>query len=63
MTKDELAAMRELDELAEKAGGLVSPLFVGNTHYNYRKIAEFCKEQKINPQDLTLEELHRFVVE
>ena len=62
MSEKELRDMRELDELAEKAGGLVSPSFTNNVHYNYRKLSEYCKSKKIEPQDLTLRELRQFIV-
>lgn len=62
MSEQEIRDMRELDELSEKAGGLVSSSFSDQVHYNYRKIAEYCKRKKIEPQDLTLRELQQFVV-
>lgn len=62
MSEQEIRDMRELDELAEKAGGFVAPASSDQVHYNYRKIAEYCKNKKIDPQDLTLRELQQFVV-
>ena len=62
MSEQEIRDIRELDELSEKAGGFVSSAFSDQVHYNYRKIAEYCKKKKIDPQDLALRELQQFVV-
>ena len=62
MSEQEIRDIRELDELSEKAGGFVSSAFSDQVHYNYRKIAEYCKKKKIDPQDLTHRELQQFVV-
>lgn len=62
MSEQEIRDMRELDDLSEKAGGFVSSFFSEQVHYNYRKIAEYCKDKKIEPQDLTLRELQQFIV-
>ena len=62
MSEQEIRDIRESDELSEKAGGFVSSAFSDQVHYNYRKIAEYCKKKKIDPQDLTLRELQQFVV-
>lgn len=62
MSEQEIRNMRELDELADKAGGFVSPAS-GNVHYNYREISKYCKEKGIEPVDLTIRELDRFIVE
>ncbi len=62
MSEEELRAMRELDELSEKAGGFVFPASSDEVHYDYRKISEYCKQKKIDPQDLTIRELQQFIV-
>ena len=62
MSEQEIRDMRELDELAEKAGGFVSELIDNNVHYDYRKISEYCKEKGIEPVDLTIRELNQFIV-
>ena len=62
MSEQEIRDMKELDEIAEKAGGFVSALSNNNTHYNYREISKYCKEKGIEPIDLTIRELNQFVV-
>lgn len=62
MSEQEIMNMRELDELAEKAGGFVSPQN-SSVQYNYREINEYCKKQGIEPIDLTIRELSKFIVE
>ncbi|MEE1503247.1 MAG: hypothetical protein UGF89_03245 [Acutalibacteraceae bacterium] len=54
--------MRELDELADKAGGFVSQQS-SSVQYNYREINEYCKTRGIEPIDLTVRELSKFIVE
>ena len=61
MDKKTLREMRELDEAAEKAGGYLAPFNNKNTHYNYRKISDYCKKRNIEPQDMTLRELRQFI--
>lgn len=62
MSEQEIRDMRELDELAEKAGGFVS--FLNNSvHYDYRKIILYCKDKGIEPIDLTIRELNQFVLQ
>ena len=63
MSEKDLKAMRDLDEAAEKAGGFVAPLSDKETHYDYRKIARYCKEKGIEPIDLTIRELNTFIVQ
>lgn len=62
MSEKEIREMRELDEIAEKAGGYVAPLNDKETQYDYRKMSEYCKEKGIEPLDLTLRELNQFVI-
>lgn len=61
MSEQDIKDMKELDELAERAGGYVQ---FGNdkVHYDYRKINQYCKEKGVDPLDLTIRELNRFVV-
>lgn len=63
MSEQEIKAMRELDELAEKAGGFVFPFGDNTVHYDYRKISVYCKERGIEPLDLTIRELSDFVLQ
>jgi hypothetical protein len=63
MSEQEIKNMIELDELAEKAGGFVSSVENNNVHYDYRKISEYCKEKGIEPIDLTIRELNRFIIQ
>lgn len=63
MSENEIREMRELDELAEKAGGFVIPMGNDSVHYDYRKISQYCKEKGIEPLDMTLRELSDFVVQ
>ena len=62
MSEQDIRDMRELDELAEKAGGYVAPLGDNKVHYDYRKISKYCKEKGIEPIDLTIRELNQFVI-
>lgn len=62
MSEQEIRNMHELDELADKAGGFVSP-FNSNVQYDYREINNYCKEKGIEPVDLTIRELSRFIIE
>lgn len=63
MSEQEIRDMRELDELAEKAGGYVSFLNNDKVHYDYRKISKYCKEKGIEPIDLTIRELNQFIIQ
>ena len=63
MSEQELKAMRELDDLAEKSGGFVFPIGDSTVHYDYRKISQYCKEKGIEPIDLTIRELNNFVLQ
>lgn len=63
MSEIELRKMRALDEAAEKAGGFVAPLDDKTIHYDYRKINEYCKKKGIEPIDLTIRELNRFIIQ
>lgn len=54
--------MSTLDDAADRAGGYVDFFFDQGTHYDYRKIIEYCKKKGIEPQDMTLRELGQFVL-
>lgn len=62
MSEQDIRNLSELDEAADKAGGFVSPSLRDNVHYDYRKILSYCRERKIDPQDLTIRELDQFIV-
>lgn len=62
MSEQEIRNMRELDEIADKAGGFVSPQS-SSVQYNYREINEYCKTRGIEPIDLTVRELSKFIIE
>lgn len=63
MSETDMKKMRELDDAAEKAGGFVSVLKSTDMHYDYREIMNFCKEKGIDPVDLTIRELNRFIIQ
>lgn len=62
MSEQEIRAMAELDEAAEKAGGYVSTPFSSQTSYDYRKIMAYCRENGIDVLDLTLRQLQEFII-
>ncbi len=63
MSQEDIKKMRDLDEAAEDAGGFTSPVPADEIHYNYREINRYCKERGIEPIDMTIRELNRFVIE
>ena len=63
MSEQEIRDMRELDELADKSGGLFSDIGNNDVHYDYRKISSYCKEKGIEPFSLTIRELSRFIIQ
>ena len=63
MSEQEIRDMKELDKLAEEAGGFVADIGNNNTHYDYRKIIDYCKEKGIEPIDMTIRELNRFIIQ
>lgn len=63
MSQEEIRKMRELDEAAESAGGFTSTLSANDVHYNYREISTYCKQKGIEPVDMTIRELNRFIVQ
>ena len=62
MEKKVMQEMKTIDELAEEAGGYVSPIFESNVHYDYRKLLNYCNKNGKDPLDLTLRELQGFVI-
>lgn len=62
MSERDLEKMRKLDEVAEQAGGFVAPFTRKDTQYNYREITKYCKEKNIEPVDLTIRELNKFII-
>ena len=62
MTPDDRKKMRDLDEAAERAGGYVAFPAKPGTQYDYRKILKYCKDKNIEPLDLTIREMQRFIV-
>lgn len=62
MSQEDIKKMNELDEAAEKAGGFTSNVSANDVHYNYREISRYCKEKGIEPIDMTIRELNRFVI-
>ena len=62
MSDQEMEAMKALDEAVEKSGGCLSPFFDSKTHYDSRKILAYCREKGIEPLDLTIRELHQFII-
>ena len=62
MSEQEIRDLRELDELAEKAGGYVTPMGEDSVHYDFRKINAYCKERGIEPIDLTIREMSQFII-
>ena len=62
MSDQAMEAMKALDEAVEKSGGCLSPFFDSKTHYDYRKILAYCREKGIEPLDLTIRELHQFII-
>ncbi|MBR6338230.1 MAG: hypothetical protein IKR76_10955 [Ruminococcus sp.] len=63
MSHEDIKKMKELDEAAEKAGGYTSSVLVQDIHYNYRELNRYCKEKGIEPIDMTIRELNRFIVD
>ena len=62
MSEQDMKRMIEFDNAADKAGGYVSPLIKDNANYDYRKLHAYCQEKKIDPLDLTIRELDKFII-
>jgi len=61
MTRAEYEKICSLDDVIDQEGGLGLDPF-GNVHYDYRAIIKHAKEHNIDPIDMTVRELGRFVV-
>lgn len=63
MSPEEMEAMSKLDQAADEAGGFVDFTPPGrDVHYNYSAISKYCKEKGIEPIDMTIRELNKFIV-
>lgn len=62
MTEKDRQEMRELDEIADRAGGYVDFFPNADQHIDMRGIIAYCREKGIEPIDMTLREYNRFVV-
>lgn len=62
MSEQDIKRLAALDEAADKAGGYVSSSLKDNVHYDYRKILHYCREKGIEPRDLTVQVLDRFIL-
>lgn len=62
MSEQELKQMQALDDAAEKAGGFLAQISDAKTAYDYRAIVKYCKEKGIEPLDITVRELNRFII-
>lgn len=54
--------MNALDDAAEKAGGYVAKFMHKDTQYDLRKMIKYCRDKGIEPIDLTLRELNKFII-
>ncbi len=63
MSHEDIKKMRALDEAAEAAGGFTAVSSTHDIHYDYREISRYCKEKGIEPVDMTIRELNRFIIE
>lgn len=63
MTEMDRKKMLELDEATEKAGGFLSTVKSEDICYDYRAINEYCKKKEIEPIDMTIREMNKFIVQ
>ena len=63
MSEMDRKKMIELDEAAEKAGGFLSSIKSEDIRYDYRAINAYCKEKGIEPIDMTIREINKFIVQ
>lgn len=63
MSEKEFREICELDYIAEESGGFVdsNSSFGSDVHYDYRSILAYCKEKNIEPIDMTIREMQRFI--
>ena len=65
MTKEDKLQLLALDDAAKEAGGYVdhtSRAHTGSVRYDYRAIVQYCRENGIQPTDMTIREMQRFVI-
>lgn len=63
VTEKEREAMNALDKAAEEVDGFVDSIGINyGTHYDYRKLNDYCKKKGIEPIDLTEHEVRQFMV-
>ena len=61
MSKVEFQKICALDDIIDQEGGLGLDAF-GHARYDYRAILNHAKERNIDPVDMTIRELSRFVI-
>ena len=62
MSEIERKKLFALDDAAEKAGGYVVNMVDKDVHYDFKKLNNYCKEKGVEPADLPLRELSKFIV-
>ena len=62
MSEIERKKLFALDDAAEKAGGYVVNMVNKDVRYDFKRLNNYCKEKGIEPADLTLRELSKFIV-
>lgn len=62
MSNEERMRMNALDDAAEKAGGYVAEFMHKDTQYDLREMIKYCRDKGIEPIDLTLRELNKFII-
>lgn len=64
MSEKEFREICELDNIAEEAGGFVDSNVssASEVHYDYRSIISYCKERNIEPIDMTIREMQKFII-
>lgn len=64
MSEKEFREICELDYIAEEAGGFVdsNSSLDNEIHYDYRSILAYCREKNIEPIDMTIREMQKFVI-
>lgn len=64
MSEKDFHEICEIDIIAEEAGGFVdnNSSFSNEVHYDYRSILSYCKERNIEPIDMTIREMQKFII-
>ena len=62
MSDLELKKMQDLDDAADRAGGFLAQFTKADTRYDYRALLKYCRDKEIDPLDITVRELHHFVL-